>query len=119
MKQPWTVSAALRITCGGRKLFGPGVAALLRGVEQNGSIRRTAMEMGMSYNKAWNILRDCEKELGFPLLERRAGGAHGGGASLTGRGRALLAHYTGFETEARELLENLLDKHLGGDMDGA
>lgn len=118
MHDTWTVTAALRITRGGRKGFGPGVAQLLDGVRQSGSIRSTAAAMGMSYNKAWHILRACEDELGFALLERRTGGAHGGGARLTEQGQALLEHYEAFAKEAHAALEALLDKHLGGELDG-
>lgn len=114
MGENYTVSAPLRILCGGKKLFGPGIAALLEGIRQNGSIRRTASEMGMSYNKAWGILRTCEQALGFSLLERQVGGVHGGGAKLTAQGADILARYQAFDREAQETLQALLDKHFGG-----
>ena len=118
MEENYTVSAPLRILCGGKKLFGPGIAALLEGIRQNGSIRRTASEMGMSYNKAWGILRNCEQALGFPLLERQVGGVHGGGAKLTAQGADMLARYQAFDREAQETLHTLLQKHFGGMEDG-
>ncbi len=90
MGENYTVSAPLRILCGGKKLFGPGIAALLEGIRRNGSIRRTASEMSMSYNKAWGILRTCEQALGFSLLERQVDGVHGGGAKLTAQGQIYL-----------------------------
>ncbi len=115
MKGTWTVAAPLRIMRDGHKLFGPGIAELLSGVAETGSIRRTAAAMGMSYNKAWNILRACENELGFALLDRQAGGAHGGGARLTEQGADMLARYKAFEDEARAALDALLHKHFGGE----
>lgn len=118
MNENWAVCAPLRIVCGGQKLFGPGIAELLAGVAQNGSIRRTAAEMGMSYNKAWSILRACERELGFSLLDRQAGGAHGGGAKLTEQGANMLARYQAFEGEARDALDALLHKYFGGGCHG-
>ena len=54
--------------------FGPGVARLLRGIERTGSLQAAAAEMGMSYSKAWRILHTAERELGFLLVHRRAGG---------------------------------------------
>lgn len=119
MDEKWTVSAPLRLMEDGQKLFGPGIAALLDGIRQNGSIRRTAAGMGMSYNKAWGILRACEQELGFPLLDRQVGGAHGGGARLTARGADMLGRYQAFEREAQESLRVLMHKHFGGENDGA
>lgn len=118
MTGTWKVAAPLRIVRDGQKLFGPGIAALLSGVAENGSIRRTAAAMGMSYNKAWNILRSCEKELGFALLDRQAGGVHGGGARLTERGADMLARYKAFEDEAHTALDGLLNKHFGGESHG-
>ena len=119
MEGMWTVAAPLRIMRNGSKLFGPGIAALLAGVAETGSIRRTAAAMGMSYNKAWNILRACENELGFALLDRQAGGAHGGGARLTEAGTDMLARYKAFENEAQAALGALLHKHFGGGLYGA
>lgn len=89
------------------KLFGPGVAQLLEGVEQLGSLRRSAARMEMSYNKAWGVVHGCEEQLGFALLERRIGGAGGGGAVLTEKGKTLLTRYRAFEKEAHATLDRL------------
>lgn len=83
----------------GDKSFGPGVAELLTRIDQCGSLRTATMEMGISYSKAWIKLGECEKALGFPLLERTAGGPHGGGARLTEKGRRLLEAYGRLEEE--------------------
>ena len=107
------VSASLRIVRDG-KLFGPGVAQLLEGVAQLGSLRRSAARMEMSYNKAWSVVHDCEEQLGFVLLERRIGGAGGGGAALTEKGKELLTRYRVFEREAHELLDRLAEQHFAG-----
>ena len=58
------------------KLFGPGAAQLLAGVDELGSLRRSAARMEMSYNKAWSVIHGCEEQLGFALLERRSGGEY-------------------------------------------
>ena len=64
MEQPLKVRASLRVVRED-KLFGPGVAQLLEGVEQFGSLRRSAARMEMSYNKAWSVVHGCEEALGF------------------------------------------------------
>lgn len=111
MKRDFTISASLRLV-GGGKLFGPGIASLLEGIVQNGSLRQSAKEMGMSYNKAFHIVKDCEAQLGFPLLRRFKGGTGGGGAELTEEGSRLLADYRSFEQEARVALERLKEEHF-------
>ena len=66
------------------KSFGPGPMRLLRGVEEGGSLHQAAEAMGMSYSKAWTLLRKLEKEWGFTLLDRQPGGPKGGGRGLCG-----------------------------------
>lgn len=111
MEQSLKVRASLRIVRK-NKLFGPGVAQLLEGVEDLGSLRRSAARMEMSYNKAWSIVHGCEEELGFALLERRIGGAGGGGAVLTERGKTLLARYRTFSHKAHELLDRMAEEYF-------
>ena len=113
MEQPVRVRASLRIVRED-KLFGPGVAQLLEGVEQLGSLRRSAARMEMSYNKAWSVVHGCEEQLGFALLERRIGGAGGGGAVLTTRGKEMLTRYRAFEREAHQALDEMAARHFAG-----
>lgn len=113
MEQPVRVRASLRIVRED-KLFGPGVAQLLEGVEQLGSLRRSAARMEMSYNKAWSVVHGCEEQLGFALLERRIGGAGGGGAVLTARGKEMLTRYRAFEHEAHQALDKMAARHFAG-----
>ena len=51
------------------KSFGPGPMRLLRGVEEGGSLHQAAEAMGMSYSKAWTLLRKLEQERGLTLLD--------------------------------------------------
>ena len=102
----------LRLFFGGEKCFGPGPAALLEATDRLGSLRAAAAEADMAYSKAWTSLRACEQALGFPLLEREAGGRRGGGSRPTKEGRDLLAGYRELERrmdqEGTRLLRELL-----------
>nr|WP_297284386.1 LysR family transcriptional regulator [uncultured Agathobaculum sp.] len=117
MEQPLKVRASLRVVRED-KLFGPGVAQLLEGVEQFGSLRRSAARMEMSYNKAWSVVHGCEEALGFALLERRIGGAGGGGAVLTEKAKALLARYQAFSQRAHEVLDEMAEEYFSDLLDG-
>jgi len=79
------------------KFFGPGVAQLLRKVDETASLRSAAADLKIAYSKAWNMIRTAEKSLGYDLLIKKVGGKHGGGAQLTPEGRAMLDKYTAFE----------------------
>jgi molybdate transport system regulatory protein len=77
----------------GEKAFGPGIATLLRTIEQTGSLQKAAESMEMAYSKAWKMIKEMEQLWGFPLTYRDIGGINGGGSSLTPEGRFLLERY--------------------------
>ena len=71
---------------GDKRAFGPGVAELLEGVRRHGSLQGAARDMGMSYSKAWTVMRNAEEIWGFPLIRRYVGGQDGGRAGLAQHG---------------------------------
>jgi molybdate transport system regulatory protein len=95
------------------KAFGDGPLALLKGVEQTDSLNRSAAKMGMSYSKAWGLIRTLEGRLGFPLLERKVGGPSGGGSKLTSEAREWVARYEGLRRDVDQAMETLFEKHFG------
>ena len=94
------------------KCFGPGIGELIGRVGELGSLRAAAQSLDMSYSKAWTIVRQCEEALGWPLLVRRSGGKHGGGATLTADARQLLELYGEFWRELDEFADRLLEEKL-------
>ena len=94
------------------RAFGDGPARLLAGVEQAGSLRKAAQELGMSYNKAWRILHAAEQRLGFPLLDRSVGGSLGGGSNITPEARDLMLRYQAVAAEADEVLKQVFQRHF-------
>lgn len=81
----------------GRKFFGKGPMMLLLHVDQLGSLNRAAAEMSMSYNKALSMVETAEGAVGIPLLEKKTGGAGGGGSVLTEAAKDLIQKYQQFE----------------------
>jgi len=96
----------------GTKCFGPGVAMLLQRVRTLHSLRSAAMDMNMAYSKAWTILKEAEKGLGFKLLLSTTGGKGGGGAVLTPQGDALLDAYLLCEQDLKSHAQLLFDQNL-------
>lgn len=90
----------------GKLVFGPGKADLLQAIAEEGSISAAGRRMGMSYKRAWSLVEEMNDAFEPPLVESARGGAHGGGASLTEAGRAVLADY-------RQLVARLLDEGAG------
>src|SRR4030067_2396877 len=86
------------------KAFGDGPYELLRWVEKTKSLHRAAQQMGMAYSKAWRLIRTLEERLGFPLLERRAGGLFGGGSRVTPVAKEFMSHYEQFQKDVKEAM---------------
>ena len=95
-----------------RKVFGDGPWDILKRIERTGSMRQAAAEINMSYSQAWQLIKMVEQNLGFPVLEKKAGGLGGGHSTLTPQAAELIASYSAFRTEADKTLNKLYMKHL-------
>lgn len=91
----------LRLLSGRHPAFGPGKAALLQAIGATGSIRSAAGRLGMSYNRAWGLVRDMNRRFRDPLVAAVRGGGSGGGAELTACGRQVLRRYAAMERACR------------------
>jgi molybdate transport system regulatory protein len=94
----WGVRVRVWVERDGRKVLGPGRVELLGLIDTHHSISAAARAMGMSYRRAWELVRDTNEAAGEPLVELTTGGAGGGGATLTSRGRDVLALYARIST---------------------
>ncbi len=94
------------------KCFGPGVAMLLSGVRERHSLRSAAAALSMSYSKAWKVMRNAERCLGFPLLISSAGGRDGGGATLTSEAERLMHDYAEYSKRIESYSDELFNQHL-------
>ena len=101
-KETPTFLPRIRVVCGNEIAIGPGKAELLGFVHSTGSIAEAAKRMGMSYMRAWMLIRTMEKCFKRPLVEKIRGGAKGGGARLTETGETVLALYKQIETDSQQ-----------------
>ncbi|MFC4358077.1 TOBE domain-containing protein [Halobium salinum] len=76
----------------GEITFDTSDVALLRAVDDAGSVSAAAETLGRSRSRALRRLETLEEVFG-PLVERRRGGADGGGSRLTEEARALVARF--------------------------
>lgn len=77
----------------GESILGNGKFELIEGIDQLGSLKAAADKLGISYRKAWGMIRDAEEKLGFCLTEKHRGGQHGGNSTLTPEGKELIEAY--------------------------
>src|ERR1041385_2481272 len=94
------LSPRMRVLRGEDIALGPGKVDLLALIGETGSIREASERMGMSYMRAWKLIKtmnDCFRE---PLVVTSRGGKERGGAVLTETGRRALKLYQGLEVES-------------------
>jgi molybdate transport system regulatory protein len=77
------------------------MAALLQAIAETGSLRRSAATLGMSYQRAWNLVHQMNRHFVRPLVVLARGGGGGGGAVPTPTGRRVLALYVRMEKSCR------------------
>jgi molybdate transport system regulatory protein len=97
MEKKLPIDLRVRIYFGSSTALGPGKIALLEEIELGGSLARAARELGMSYRRAWGLLRDLSEVFGEPVAVTTVGGREGGGAELTPFAHEIIAAYRSVE----------------------
>jgi molybdate transport system regulatory protein len=95
----------------GRRVFGPGLTELLRGVEACGTLSEAARRAGMSYRYAWGMVRAAEKRLGSKLLVRSPGGVGGGRSELSPDGSRLLSAFERIDADVAAYADRRFDRY--------
>ncbi len=96
----------------GKVVLSPWRLRLLEAVDRAGSISGAAELLNVPYKLAWERLAEMEEGSGSPLLERHVGGSHGGGASLTPEGRALIDRFAHFMAVMEVALAEEFSSHF-------
>ena len=73
--------------------FGPGVMMIMEALEAAGAMKDACKKTGISYSKAWRILNEVERQLGYPVVSRQHGGPSGGGCMVTPAGREIMSKF--------------------------
>lgn len=90
--------------------------ALLKAIDQCGSINQAAKQVGLSYKGAWQLIERANNGAPKVLISTATGGTKGGGTSLTDAGRALLSLFERLEQQHQRFLEQL-NRDLSTDPD--
>ncbi len=94
------------------KFMGIGVLWLLQKVEECGSLRSAAINLGISYSKAFKMVENLESSLGQNVLERKRGGSCRVGATLTPFGLQFVALYDAFQKQCKQLLKEPFESFM-------
>lgn len=93
--------------------FGPGTVTLLRQIHRLGVVREASEKTGISYSKAWNMIRTAEAESGLELVRRQPGGKYGGTAEVTKEGLELIRRYEELEKSVERFAEEEYKRIFG------
>ena len=89
----------------GKFIIGEGGIALLEAIDQLGSIREAARQLGWSYRHTWGYLKNMERNAGMQVVLAQHGGTPRGGTQLTLEGLKLLRDYRRLQRELRATIE--------------
>jgi molybdate transport system regulatory protein len=98
----------LRVMCGREIALGPGRVDLLEFIGKTGSLRAAAERMGMSYMRAWTLVKYTNGCFSKPVVVVVRGGKTGGGAKLTEAGWEVLELYRRMEKQSQKALKETL-----------
>jgi molybdate transport repressor ModE-like protein len=87
------------IEVGEEHAFCAGMCRILQAVDQTGSIKSAAAEIGRSYRFVWGRLKEVEDACGITLVDAQVGGARQRRSSLTPTGRALVESFVRLQSE--------------------
>ena len=77
---------------------------LMEQIEVMQSVQGACKSMSLSKSKAWKMINELERQMGYKIVNRRHGGASGGKTMLSEKGKILLTEYKKME---ERIFENL------------
>src|SRR5262249_52111839 len=88
----------------GRYAFGFGISEILQAVDQAGSIKQAARDLGKSYRYVWGRIKDAEDALGQALVEAQVGGKGRQRSFLTPAARKLVDDFLAIRQRMTEVV---------------
>ena len=90
--------------------LGEGRIRLLQAIDEFGSISKASHSMGMSYLKAWKLIKSMNTASETPLVVKTSGGKGGGGTILTEEGKKTIELYAELNRRCQKFLDAEFEK---------
>lgn len=100
-----------------KRFFDERAKLLLVLLKEMKTMGNTCQHMALSKRKAWDIINEMEKELGFKVVDRRHGGRDGGSTELTERGEEFLYRYLELENDIKKFAHQRFQEIFGDYVD--
>lgn len=111
----YKIKSRIWIEVDGNILLGEGRVALLKAIENTGSLSKAAKSLNMSYKKAWSLIDAVNKRAEKPVIFTKIGGKGGGGAQLTPYGKSLVMAFETINENCWGFLDEQITKQLYSD----
>ena len=96
----------------GRYVFGRGMSDILKAVDETGSIKAAASQLGKSYRYVWAKVKEAEQALGAPLVLTRVGGKDARRSDLTELGSELVRDFDALRRQIFDLVDDEFQQRL-------
>ncbi len=90
--------------------LGEGRVRLLRMIQETGSLSKAAVQLKMSYKKAWTLLDSTNRSAKQPITVASTGGKGGGGVALTPYGIKMIEAFENLNERCWDFLDTELRK---------
>ncbi|HEY1603441.1 MAG TPA: hypothetical protein VGG64_27805 [Pirellulales bacterium] len=109
-KSTWTCGMRVWLESDGHVVVGRGRVELLEAIDRHHSIRQAAASLGMSYRRAWLLVKSINSATDSLLVEATKGGKAGGGALLTPSGKDAIRQFHALDRALRDKAAQVLKK---------
>lgn len=80
---------------------------LLHEIMQSGSLSGAAKKLKISYQHAWTMIDEMNRDAPSPIVIKQRGGVNGGGAEISSYGERILREYRQIEAEVNKLVSQI------------
>ncbi len=94
----------------GDGIMGDGKWQILKTIKEYGSLMAATEALGITYRRTWGDLKEIEKQLGFPLLEKSRGGKERGGTKLSPEGEKMVKAFDDFHQKVDLFMDKAFQK---------
>jgi len=101
------VECRVSIKKDGSRFLSPQKTELLQEIIQSGSLSGAAKKLKISYQHAWTMIEEMNLAAPEPMVIKQRGGAHGGGAEISGYGEKILKEYRMIEDQIKKLVDQI------------
>ncbi|HON53515.1 MAG TPA: hypothetical protein PLS12_09925 [Bacteroidales bacterium] len=91
------ISCFIHVNVTEKIVLNPFLVQLLTAIQASGSLQQAAKLQRVSYQHAWNTIKQLNCIAPLPVVELKRGGEHGGGAAISMYGNRILQEYANIE----------------------